>query len=266
MHLKFDAHEDALFSELIFQTIIAQNLGREPERVGQAMEFTSGEYVGGWADMSVDQQIHTMLECAGAIDSKLRYKFDTNGLRKHLVGADRFGIDLNWTLECFLSMIDEHHPLSGEHPIFSFDEIDVPVELQPLFAALIKAGYASGSAERAVWGKQFGIIMALEYWAPDTCREDVRQELSLIYAGLPADWRDRIGLMGRYSNPSSALQYALTNHWYCGTWHDSPIRGQQPGMGMRFSMYSRACYILRAMAGEIWLVTPGMDIPEGKIL
>ncbi len=248
--MKFDINQDTLFGELVVQTIIMLGPARNCEKLTNPSLFSAGDYVGGQADMGVDQEIHLLLEYAEVIDQKLRLRFDAAGLREHLQGAERFGIDLAWLVECFLSAVNEWHPLGYNHPIFSFGPFLIPAEFQNLFAAFAKANYILISGDRVQWTRRVTPIMGLIYWGITTERgADGRNELAAILEELPEEWRKKFDQ--KSLKDIDILETVLSNHWYDGSWHDAPVRGSMKPIYMRSAMSDRVFYIWQMVQGKL---------------
>lgn len=235
--LKFSAAEDALFGELVVVTITAL----------RSAKFSVGEYVGGQADMSCDQQIHTMLEYAEIIDSKLSYRLSSQDLRKHLVNASRFGITLDWLLECFFLTLREHHVLGWDNPLFSYDPFKTPETFAELISALTEAGYVKQSNGANQWIGKARPVLSLMFWGYATSRgAEAREEVTRIMSSLPMHWREMLAKpRSDWSlNDRQKFEMALSNHWYNEKWNETPVRGQRDEVYLRSEMGERASLIL----------------------
>ena len=242
--LAFSAAEEGLFSELVVQTITALRLDRGRRSPAQAARFAIGDFVGGQSDMSCDQQIYVMLECAEIIDHQLHFKLTDDALPAHLANGARFGVDLLWAFEGFLNTTAEWHPDGWEHPLFSYDPFEMPPELISLGDAFAEAGYLSRTKARYRWTTKAKPTLGLICWGYTTERGlETRHELKRIFASLPDQLKDRI-TTDRSCNLHAELEDVLSNHWYNDQWNDGPVRGSRDRVHLRGEMNERASIIL----------------------
>lgn len=254
--MTFSSAERALFVELVVQVVIllgpckvgSDGRGRKRER---PTSFEPGDYVGGQADESDAQEKHLMLEYCGVIDSGLRHRFRLPQLIGHLEqNAEKFGIDLTWVIECFFGVARMCHPPSLDGEILLPDPFSVPPEFERLFKAFMAAGYVERSGQFVSWTKKTRAIIAVIAWGVFTENgKEARRELREIWEAMPPSWREKVLELPRTSRLFDDLQDALSNHWYGGEWHDTPIRGDREPIYMRHCMFERGAYLWQ-MANE----------------
>lgn len=245
--LEFSKAEDVLFSELVAQTISTLRLSRGRRSPEEAMRFSLSDYISGQADMSCDQEVHTMLEFVEIIDSQVKCRLNSDDLPKHLANGSRFGVDLLWLFECFLSVMTEWHPDGWNHALFSSEPFGVSAELTKLMQAFVEAGYLIQLGSLYQWTAKAKSVLGLEYWGYATDRGlDARKEAMKIFKSVPDHWQKRFEKPRKDWSLDDwrEMQDALSNHWYNDQWNDSPVRGSRERVYMRNAMHQRILLML----------------------